>query len=122
VFGSSKDCSTGDVIASLVKSDAIQNLCGKTQLEDVIDLMSLSTTAVTNDSGLMHIATAVGIKVIAIYGSSSPNYTPPLSDDAIIEYLDLECSPCFKRECPLGHTNCLNKINVDDVYQSIQSI
>jgi heptosyltransferase-2 len=74
---------------------------------------------VTNDSGLMHIAAAVGIKVVAIYGSSSPDYTPPLTDKAEIVYLRLDCSPCFQRECPLGHTNCLNHISVDDVQRRV---
>ena len=107
VLGSKKDY---EVAKSITSENASINLCGKTQLEDCIDLLSVCKSAVTNDSGLMHIAAAVNIPLVAIYGSSTPDYTPPLSDKATVEYLGLECSPCFKRECPLGHTNCLKDI------------
>ena len=65
----------------------------------------------TNDSGLMHVAAAVGTHLQAIYGSSSPRYTPPLTGRADIHWLELSCSPCFERTCPLGHTNCLNQLD-----------
>jgi heptosyltransferase II len=86
------------------------DLGGKTKLGEAIDLMSLCDTVVSNDSGLMHVAAALDKKLIAIFGSSDPYHTPPMSTSAMIEYLGLECSPCFKRECPLGHLNCLKKI------------
>lgn len=113
VFGSEKDFLYGNKIAQ--ENSNIVNLCGKTELVDVVDLISLCTNVVSNDSGLMHIAAAVDIPLVAIYGSSTPTYTPPLSKKAKIQYLSLECSPCFKRECPLGHTRCLTDISVDDV-------
>ncbi|MDE2461393.1 MAG: lipopolysaccharide heptosyltransferase II, partial [Gammaproteobacteria bacterium] len=99
VFGSVREQSLGEEITRIA-GNKIANLCGSTRLEDVIDLMALAETAVTNDSGLMHIAAAVGIKVVALYGSSSPDYTPPLTDKAEIVDLYLDCSPCFQRECP----------------------
>jgi len=107
VMGSEKDSAAGDIIAA--GSKAI-NLCGKTALEDVIDLLGRCEQAVSNDSGLMHVAAAVGIHVHGVYGSSSPDFTPPLTDRRDIHYLGLDCSPCFKRECPLGHLNCLREI------------
>jgi heptosyltransferase-2 len=64
----------------------------------------------------MHIAAAVRTRVIALYGSTTPAFTPPLSDQASIIYRALDCSPCFERSCPLGHLNCLRSISVDDVF------
>lgn len=119
VLGSQKDHAAGTAIAA---GSNVINLCGKTRLEDSIDLLSVCHSAVTNDSGLMHIAAAVDIPLIAIYGSSTPDYTPPLTNKAKIEYLQLACSPCFKRVCPLGHTDCLRNISVDDVFNNILAI
>jgi heptosyltransferase-2 len=109
VFGSEKEQALGVQIAK-AGSD-VSNLCGQTRLEDVVDLIALCDSIVSNDSGLMHVACATGRRVIAIYGSSSPSYTPPLSKNAEVIYRYLECSPCFKRVCPLGHTNCLTGID-----------
>jgi len=118
VFGSEKELSLGEQIAAGL-SPGVRNLCGKTQLQDVIDLLSLATLSVSNDSGLMHVAAAVGINIIAIYGSTTPAYTPPLTSKACILYENLSCSPCFQRECPLGHTLCLKNIEVEQVLQAV---
>ncbi len=98
----------------------IFNLCGETRLEDTVDLLSAATAAVTNDSGLMHVAAAAGTRVVAIYGSSSPDFTPPLTPRKTILYLGLDCSPCFQRQCPLGHLNCLNEISPTTVANEIK--
>lgn len=116
ILGSEKD---HEVAENIRKNITAINLCGKTDLEDSIDLLSVCKGAVTNDSGLMHIAAAVNIPLVAIYGSSTPDYTPPLTNKAKIQYLGLECSPCFKRQCPLGHLNCLKNISVNDVLNNI---
>lgn len=118
VFGSVREQSLGEEITRIAGKRVV-NLCGITRLEDVVDLLALAETAVTNDSGLMHIAAAVGVKLVAIFGSSTPDYTPPLSDKAQVVYLRLDCSPCFKRDCPLGHLNCLKQISVEEVLQRI---
>jgi len=120
VLGSEKDSLAGEAITG-DKIAGIYNLCGKTQLVDTVDLLSCAQSVVTNDSGLMHVAAAVGVEVNVIYGSSTPEYTPPLTNDEKknVFYLGLACSPCFERVCPLGHTDCLNKINHEEVYRRI---
>ncbi len=107
IMGSDKDAPAGDEIASASKAI---NLCGRTSLEDVIDVLALCDQVVSNDSGLMHIAAAVGCHVHGVYGSSSPRFTPPLTEKRDIHWLELECSPCFERQCPLGHLDCLRKL------------
>lgn len=120
ILGSEKDAVAGNEIAGYANS-GIYNLCGKTQLVDTVDLLACAKSVVSNDSGLMHVAAAVAVEVYVIYGSSTPDYTPPLTseDKKNIFYLGLDCSPCFKRVCPLGHTDCLNDINYEDVYRKI---
>ncbi|MBI4191426.1 MAG: lipopolysaccharide heptosyltransferase II [Betaproteobacteria bacterium] len=116
--GSPRDAAIGDEIARLA-GNACVNLCGKSTLAEAIDLMSCASLVVSNDSGLMHIAAALGKPLTAIYGSSSPAFTPPLSPRAGIVKLDLPCSPCFERECPLGHFNCMRQLTPDQVWQRI---
>ena len=118
ILGSTKDCEAGDAIAAA--SDAI-NVCGRTTLADVIDLLAFAEQAVSNDSGLMHVAAAVGTHTHAIYGSSSPHFTPPLTERHNVHWLDLDCSPCFERECPLGHLRCLKDITPASVHAAINA-
>ncbi|MBI3561226.1 MAG: lipopolysaccharide heptosyltransferase II [Gammaproteobacteria bacterium] len=120
ILGSAKERTLGDQIA--LGLPAVSNLCGRTTLVDAVDLLALVHVAITNDSGLMHIAAATGVPVVAIYGSSTPDYTPPLTDRAQVIYHRLECSPCFARTCRYGHYNCLKGISVDEVLIAIKHI
>lgn len=118
LVGSAKDAAVGDEIARLSGGAAL-NLCGRTTLAQVIDLIASARHVVSNDSGLMHVAAALDRPLTALYGSSSPTYTPPLSPGATILSRNLPCSPCFKRNCPLGHLDCLNGIDADTVAATI---
>lgn len=119
LFGSDKDVPVTSQINQLTQNQCI-DLGGKTKLSEAIDLMSLCDTIVSNDSGLMHVAAALNKQLIAIFGSSDPFHTPPMNASAVIEYLGLECSPCFKRTCPLTHLNCLKQITPSKIIQHIQ--
>lgn len=121
ILGSEKERESSERIRAMSDGVAV-NLCGRTRLADAVDLIAACRVAVSNDSGLMHIAAAVGCHVVAIYGSSTPEYTPPLTAQKDIHYLRLECSPCFKRECPLGHLNCLRQIEPQDVLRSVLQV
>jgi heptosyltransferase-2 len=76
---------------------------------------------VTNDSGLMHVAASLDKDLVAIYGSTNPRYNPPLHPRAKILYLGLDCSPCYKRECPLKHTNCLRELRPAQVLEQLDA-
>ena len=119
LFGSNKDKEAAAEINSAV-SGACLNFTGRTSLDEAVDLMSLVDVVVSNDSGLMHVAAALDKKTIALYGSSDPAFTPPLNAKAQVITLNLACSPCFKRECPLGHTRCLTDIKPQQVLDSIE--
>ncbi len=121
LFGSQKDHAVAEEIRQL-SGGACTNLCGQTTLGEAIDLLSCAHIVVCNDSGLMHVAAAAGSPLVAVYGSSSPEHTPPLSDAARIATLNLDCSPCFQRECPLGHTDCLNKLMPEQVIRLAQEV
>ena len=121
VLGSRGEHAVGEQIRE-AGGDGVINLCGETRLEETVDILSLARAAVTNDSGLMHVAAAAGTHVIAIYGSSSATFTPPLTERKTIVSLDLDCSPCFERECPLGHLRCLREITPADVLVDVRSV
>jgi len=122
IFGSQKDQAIGEEILKLINAPSAVSLCGKTELAQAIDLMSVSSMVVSNDSGLMHMAAALGVPVVGVYGSSDPNFTPPLGKNSKTVSLNLECSPCFKRTCPLGHTNCLQKLTPELVFSTLEQL
>ena len=123
ILGSQADAATGSVIVADIDPEQhadIHNLCGKTQLEDAIDLLATADTVISNDSGLMHIAAALQIPLIAIYGPTSPNFTPPLSDNSQAVQIEVDCGPCFQRTCPEQHHKCMKEISGKSVLTLIQ--
>jgi len=111
IIGGPKDAEAGVAIAAAA-GPGVADLTGRTRLGEAIELLSLAREVVTNDSGLMHVAAALDRPVVALYGSSSPERTPPLTDRAQIlrSDEDLPCRPCFARTCRFGHTRCLTTI------------
>lgn len=121
LFGSKNDTEIAQKIEETLQGNCV-NFTGKTSLSEAIDLLSLSTLVVTNDSGLMHIAAALGIPLVAVYGSTDPSFTPPLSRKSEVVRLALACSPCFKRECPLKHHDCMQKLEPNLVLRAIDRV
>ena len=118
ILGSQKDADIGHAIEKLCRHEVI-NLCGETSLLDVIDVLASCSAAVSNDSGLMHIAAAVDVPVISMYGATTPSYTPPLHKNAKAFYVKLECSPCWQRTCQYQHYRCLKDIVPQDVFNAV---
>ena len=131
LLGSTKEAALCDEIALPVNArnpGKCLNLAGKTALAEALCLIAASKSIVSNDSGLMHVAAALGVPQVAIFGSSSPLHTPPLNNHAAVLWLKtdpayqppLDCAPCFERECPLGHTRCLNDVSPLQVLRVLQ--
>jgi len=123
LIGSQGDQNLANEISSQGKRNPnIHNWCGSTSLDEAIALIGMSKAVISNDSGLMHIAAALKVPQVAIFGSSDPAHTPPLSDKAKVIWLELPCSPCHKRECPLGHLKCLKDILPQQVLATLNTL
>jgi heptosyltransferase-2 len=121
LLGSTKD----RVIAQTIQKHCdhqCADLTGKTQLLEAIHLLSVANVVISNDSGLMHIAAALQKPLLVIYGSSSAQFTPPLSNQAKILSLNLECSPCFARQCPLQHFRCMKNLSPQFVLKQLEEL
>lgn len=120
LLGSSKD----NAVCAEIKAacPSVHHLAGKTSLDQAIALIAAASAVVSNDSGLLHIASALNRPVIALYGPTDPDHAPPFSDIAHSLSLRLACAPCKQRECPLGHQDCMQKLRSDMVWQPLQLI
>jgi heptosyltransferase-2 len=120
LLGGPGDCEIVEsIVAATGAPTRIHALAGRTTLAEAMALIAASSSVVSNDSGLMHVAAALRRPQVAIFGSSDPRHTPPLSDRARVLWLHLDCSPCFARVCPLGHLNCLKQISPQRVLEAI---
>lgn len=122
LFGSKNDHPVGEAIRELLPAelrDAALNMAGETSLAEAIDLLSCAAAVVSNDSGLMHVAAALDRPLVAVYGSTSPQFTPPLAERVEIVRLGLDCSPCFERTCRFGHYDCLRKLQPQPVLDAL---
>lgn len=125
IFGSKKDHPVGeDIRTQLIPGlrEEVANLAGETSLAQAIDLMSCASAVVSNDSGLMHVAAALNLPLVAVYGSTSPDFTPPLAEQVAIVRTGIECSPCFDRTCRYGHYDCLRLLPPSMVIDSLTKL
>jgi heptosyltransferase-2 len=123
IFGSPKDSEVAAEIQAITHERS-RDLTGRTSLASAIDLLSLAKLVISNDSGLMHIAAALRIPQIAIYGPTPPDIAPPLNEHYKILYLDAACSPCFQRQCPLTNNihQCMQGLQPKQVLQAAQEL
>lgn len=125
IFGSANDALAAESILADIEPQFLaqcHNLAGATSLGQAIDLLSLAATVVSNDSGLMHIASALQRRLVAIYGSTSSEFTPPLAEQVELLATDIECRPCFKRVCPYGHRRCLTELLPEKAIQAVKDL
>lgn len=130
LLGAGKEQALGDEIVAQATGADCRNLAGRTRLLEAFALIAGARRVVTNDTGLMHVAAAMDQPQVALFGSSSPEHTPPLSPKARILWLKqaadyqppLDCAPCFERTCPLGHLRCLQDLSVDRVQAEVLAL
>ena len=121
-MGSKSDAEVGERITESIEGENsafIRNLAGETELSEAIDLLSMALAVVSNDSGLMHIAAALGRPLVVVYGSTSPGFTPPLGERVEVLSVPVDCGPCFQRECPRGDVKCLVELEPERVITAL---
>jgi len=122
LFGSMADRISCEDVAKPFNTQQLKNLAGETSLDQAVALLSQADQVVANDSGLMHVAAALGRPVVAIYGSTSEKFTPPLSEKSMAVSVDIDCRPCQKRVCPYGHYRCLEELKPNRVIDALAQL
>ncbi len=121
IFGGPSDRELGRTISRMMAAPSI-DLSGRTTLDEAMALIDRCDAFVTNDSGLMHVAAALNTPLVAIFGSTNSTTTSPYSDTSRIVRVLIECSPCMKPVCPLGHMNCMKRVTVDMVVDAVKGL
>jgi heptosyltransferase-2 len=120
LFGSRGDRERADLVKGYAKRPLI-NVAGKTGLDDAISLIAGCDLFISNDSGLMHLAGALDIPLVAIFGSTNPLTTSPVGEKSVVIHRDVDCSPCLKKTCPTDF-RCMDLIGIDDVYNEAREL
>jgi heptosyltransferase-2 len=120
LFGTAQDAVIGEQISRVLGAHCV-NRIGQTTLDQLIDELRECRLLLTNDTGTMHLAALLGIPTVAIFGSTEPGLTGPLGNDHIILRHQVECSPCFLRQCPIDF-RCMRAITVQEVTDAVRSI
>ena len=121
LFGSPAEREIAEKVADHLSGPAL-NLAGKTSLRELAAGLKECDVVLTNDTGTMHLAAAVGTPVVAIFGSTNPVTTGPYGQANRVVRHPMPCAPCLKRTCPLGHLECMNRVTVDMVLEAVQDI
>lgn len=121
IFGGPSDRELGQTISRIMAVPAL-DLSGRTTLGEAMALIDRCDAFVTNDSGLMHVAAGLNTPLVAIFGSTNSTTTSPYSDTSRIVRVPIECSPCMKPVCPLGHMNCMKQVTVDMVFDAVKGL
>lgn len=118
VVGAPREIEIAEQVARAGR-ERVLNLAGKTTLRELYAVLSLCDAVVCNDSGIMHVASALGIPTVAIFGPTDWRETSPLGEQITLLREEMDCAPCKKRECPLGHHNCMKAIEVEAVFDAV---
>lgn len=117
IFGSDGDRERAEMVEKEVRRGTVINLAGKTNLKEAVALIARCMLFLSNDSGLMHLAGALGIPLVAVFGSTNPVTTSPVGKNSVVIYKNADCSPCLKKTCPTDF-RCMDMVTVEDVYQA----
>lgn len=121
ILGSPQDSQLGRQITQMMKYPPL-DLSGKTVLGEAMALIEQCRLFVSNDSGLMHVAAALNVPLVAVFGSTNSKTTGPLGSRSRVVQVSIACSPCLKPECPEGHLNCMDQIDVDMVFEAVKEV